>query len=118
VPSTPVWVLGLINLRGSIVSVIDLRHLFDLPGRGLSDLNHVLVVHAADMDLGVLADEIAGTRIVFPSELRPPKPAFGGLWEEYITGVTDDGLTVLNPARLFADPALLVRHKPFKARHA
>src|SRR5262245_54752023 len=58
IPSTPVWILGLMNLRGEIIVVVDLRHLFNLPGRGLSDLNQVLVLHAGEMDIGVLADDI------------------------------------------------------------
>ncbi|MDO9450880.1 MAG: chemotaxis protein CheW, partial [Rugosibacter sp.] len=41
-PCTPAFVLGIVNLRGEILSVIDIRKFFDLPEKGLTDLNKII----------------------------------------------------------------------------
>src|SRR5690349_2115527 len=48
VPCTRRFVLGIVNIRGRIVSVVDLRRFFDLPQRGLTDLNQVIILSHAD----------------------------------------------------------------------
>src|SRR5439155_26042073 len=52
-PCTPPFVLGLINLRGQILSVIDIKKFFGLPERGLTDLNKALVVRTEVRQLGI-----------------------------------------------------------------
>ena len=52
VPCTPPFVLGIINVRGEIVSVIDMKKFFDLPEKGLTDLNKVLVLKNDRMEFG------------------------------------------------------------------
>ena len=116
VPSTPAWLLGLMNLRGEIIAIVDLRHLFDLPGRGLSDLNHVLVLHTAEMDLGILADDILGTRSIPLSALVSPRSSLGTIDAAYLRGVSATGINVLDATLLSAHPALRVRHLPEKNR--
>ena len=44
-PCTPPFVLGAINVRGQILSVVDLRRLFDLPEKGLTDQDNVIIAH-------------------------------------------------------------------------
>ena len=62
VPCTPPFVLGIINVRGQIISVIDMKIFFDLPEHGLTDLNKVIIVHDEKMEFGILADSILGVR--------------------------------------------------------
>src|SRR6185369_2381607 len=52
---TPPFVLGITNLRGRIISIIDLRRFFELPSVGLSDLNRVIVVSNGSMEVGILS---------------------------------------------------------------
>ena len=49
VPCTPNFVLGIINLRGHILSVIDVKKFFNLPEKGLTDLNKVIVLRSDTM---------------------------------------------------------------------
>jgi purine-binding chemotaxis protein CheW len=116
IPSTPAWVLGLMNLRGEIIVIVDLRHLFNLPGRGLSDLNHVLVLHTAEMDLGILADDILGTCSIPLAGLASPHSSAGAIDAAYLRGVSGTGVKVLEAALLSTHPGLLVRHVPEKNR--
>ena len=53
-------VLGVINVRGRIVSVVDLKTFFELPEKGLTDLNKAIIVATAQMELGILVDAVVG----------------------------------------------------------
>jgi purine-binding chemotaxis protein CheW len=107
-PCTPAFVLGLINVRGQILSIINIKKLFDLPEKGLTDLNKVLIVHAHHMELGILADVILGTRSIALEELRPALPTQTGIRAEYLKGITKDPLVVLDVEKILADEKILV----------
>lgn len=112
VPGTPRHVLGVVKLRGPIVSVIDLKKLFDLPGRGLSELDRVLVIGDGAMEFALLAERIAGVRRVAAGALQASLPTLAGIREQYLMGVSADRLVVLDAARLLGDARLVVRDEP------
>jgi purine-binding chemotaxis protein CheW len=107
-PCTPAFVLGLVNVRGQILSIINIKKLFDLPEKGLTDLNKVIIVRDHHMELGILADAILGVRFIAPEELRPSLPTLTGIRAEYLNGVTKDSLVVLDVERILADEKILV----------
>jgi purine-binding chemotaxis protein CheW len=107
-PGTPPFVLGIINVRGRILSVIDIRGFFDLPQKGLTNLNKVIILHSGEMEFGILADEIVGTRSILLTELQPPLPTLTGIREEYLKGVTRERTALLNGEKLLADKNLIV----------
>lgn len=110
-PSVPAFVLGLLNVRGRIISIIDLKKFFDMPDRGISDLNKVIIVHDRKMEFGILADAIVGVRTVSASDLARPLQTLAGIREEFLKGVTGDRLIVLDGARILADPHLVVHEE-------
>jgi len=110
-PGVPAFVLGLLNVRGRIISIIDLKKFFDMPDRGISDLNKVIIVHDQKMEFGILADAIIGVRTVSASDLTRPLPTLSGIREEFLRGVTGDRLIVLDGARILADPHLVVHEE-------
>jgi purine-binding chemotaxis protein CheW len=107
-PCTPAFVLGLVNVRGQILSIIDIKKLFDLPENGLTDLNKIIIVHAHSMELGILADAILGTRSIAPEELHPALPTLTGIRADYLQGITKDSLVVLDVGKILADERILV----------
>jgi purine-binding chemotaxis protein CheW len=108
-PCTPAFVLGLINLRGQILPVINLKKMFDLPEKGLTDLNKVVVLRSQGAELGILADAITGVRSIFVEDLRPALPTLTGIRAEYLRGVTDDSLVILDAGRILGDEKLRVQ---------
>lgn len=108
VPCTPPFVLGLINLRGQILSVIDLKKFFGLPEKGLTDLNKVIIVHDGQMEFGILADEILGVRFLASARLQPSLPTLTGVREEYLHGITEDRSVLLDGQKLLTDKSLVV----------
>jgi purine-binding chemotaxis protein CheW len=111
IPGTPPFVLGLINIRGQILSVIDIRRFFDLPVKGLSDMNRVMVIQTPKMEMGVLVDRIIGVRHVSQDMLQPSLPTLTGIRAEYLRGISCDGLVVLDVQKMVADPKLAVNEE-------
>jgi len=111
VPCTPPFVLGMINLRGQILSVIDLKKFFELPEKGLTDLNKVLVVRSDRMELGILADAILGVRTIPLQDLQPSLPTLTGIRAEYLRGVTKERLVVLDIGKILSDPDIVVQEQ-------
>lgn len=108
VPGVPSFVFGLINVRGQIISVIDIRRFFEMPEKGLSDLNRVIVIHDDQMEFGILADEILGVTAVPLDELQPSLPTLTGIREQFLKGVTRERLVVLDAGKLLTDKNIIV----------
>ena len=109
VPCTPKFVLGVINVRGQILSVIDIKKFFDLPDKGLTDLNKVMIVNSDGMQLGVLADVILGVREIAEEDIQPSLPTLTGIRAEYLIGVTKERLVVLDVLKLLSDKKIVVQ---------
>lgn len=108
VPCTPPFVLGIINLRGEIRTVIDLKKFFDLPDRGITELNKIIIIQQDDMQLGILADAICGVRRIHLHDMQPALATLTGIRVDYLRGVTGDRLVVLDAARILSDKRILV----------
>ena len=117
-PCTPPFVLGIINVRGQILSVIDLKTFFDLPGKGLTDLNKVMIVKDDSMQLGILADTILGVRSIPVQDVQAPLPTLTGVREEYLRGVTKERLVVLDVGKILSDKNIVVHEEVQKQAEA
>jgi purine-binding chemotaxis protein CheW len=107
-PGTPPFVLGIVNVRGRILPVLDLRRFFDLPGQGLSDLHRIILLEGNGLALGLLADAAVGVRSIPVDSLQPSLPTLTGIRSEYLKGVTAEPLVVLDAVRLLASPNIVV----------
>ena len=110
-PCTPAFVLGLINVRGQILTVMDMKKFFDLPEKGITNLNKVIVIRKDTTELGILADEIIGIRNIPVNELQPPLSTMAGIHAEYLKGVTGERLIVLDMERFLTDKKLIVQEE-------
>lgn len=107
-PGTPVYVRGIVHLRGQMLAVIDLKRFFELPAKGLTNLDRIIVLRGPDMEFGVLADCVIGTRSLVLAELQPALPTLTGIRAEYLLGLGPEQLIVLDADRLLADPGIVV----------
>jgi purine-binding chemotaxis protein CheW len=107
-PGTPPFVLGIMNIRGRILSVLDIKKFFDLPEKGLTELNKVIVLRSASMEFGILADEIVGVRTIAAASLQQALPTMTGVRVEYLMGLTPDGSVILHADKLLSDKNLIV----------
>ncbi len=111
VPCTPSFVCGIVNVRGQILTVLDLKRLLDLPDPGLIDRQHVVIVHVGGGELGFLADGTPLVRRIRAAEIQPALPTLAGAGSAYLRGVTTDGLAFLDTVRLLTDPRLVVHQE-------
>jgi purine-binding chemotaxis protein CheW len=107
-PGTPAFVRGIVNLRGRIVPVYDLRRLFGLPERGITDLHRIVLVDGAGLELGLLADVVTGVRRLPRAALSPPPTTVSAIAAEYLEGVSEERLVVLDLERILNDPRIVV----------
>ncbi len=108
---TPSFVLGITNVRGRIVSIVDLRRFFDLPAEGLSDLNRLIIVRDDSMEFGLLADSIVGIRSLSLQDLQPPLATLTDIRSDFLRGVTGEQLALLDMGRILADKRLIVHEE-------
>jgi len=104
-PCTPPFVAGIINVRGRIVSVVNLKKLFNLPPKGLTNLNCVIILQKDRMEFGLLVDAVSHTTFA-PIELQPPLPTFSGLRLKFTLGISKDSVVVLNADEILQDDTL------------
>lgn len=110
-PGVPPFVLGLLNVRGRIISVVDIKKFFDLPEKGISDLNKVIIIADDGMEFGILADTILGVQSIAVRDFASPLLTLTGIREEYLKGVTGERIVVLDGARILADKHIVVHEE-------
>jgi purine-binding chemotaxis protein CheW len=97
VPQTPAFILGVINLRGNVVAVLDLALQFGLPPSPITGRTCIIIVEAnltgKPVLTGILADSVSKVLELFPDEILPA-PAFGTrVREDFLRGVGRVGET-------------------------
>lgn len=110
-PGIPAFVLGIVNLRGEILSVIDIKKFFDLPEKGLTNLNKVIVLESSDMVFGILADVISGVCRIPHAGIQPSLPTLTGIRDDYLLGVTAERVVVLDAEKILTDEKLIVNEQ-------
>lgn len=110
-PCTPAFVLGVVNVRGEILSVIDLKKFFDLPEKGLTDLNKVIVLQSEGMIFGILADAVLDVRRISLTEIQPSLPTLIGVRDRYLRGITPERAVFLDVEKLLTDEQIIVHEQ-------
>lgn len=107
VPLAPPVVRGLINLRGQIVTAIDLRRRFDLPDRSGDELQVNVVVQLADGPVSLLVDDVGDVLEVAEEAFERPPETLRGTARELIRGAykLDDRLLLILDTERAAMPA-------------
>jgi purine-binding chemotaxis protein CheW len=109
VPGTPSYILGVVSVRGRIVSVMDLGRLFEAEARPAEAFEFAIVLQSATMEFAVLADDVKGMHRARVDDLQTSLPTLTGARKKYFKGVTPERVTVLDATRLLGDDSLVVR---------
>jgi len=102
-PKAPVFMEGVLNLRGAVIPVVDLRKRFDMPEREIDRNRRLLIVALAGRTLGIVVDEVTEVITVPVANIKPPPQVSQGVGAEYLVGVClvqDDLVMLLDPDRL------------------
>ncbi len=110
-PCTPDFVLGIVNWRGAILPVLDLKNFFELPVKGLTDLNKIIFLQSEKVLFGILADEIVGVRNTRLRDVQSSLPTLTGIRKDYLRGVTPERVTLLDAEKLLASEYIVVQEQ-------
>jgi purine-binding chemotaxis protein CheW len=102
VPGGPAALLGLINVRGELCSVVDLAQTLGLPPRETA-AGYVVMLRHAGLETGVRVDDVEKIAALDPATLLPLDEAATGLPARYVQGVTADRLMLLRAETVLAD---------------
>lgn len=108
VPCTPAFVAGVINHRGALLTILDLKQFFRMPALAPTADTRIIVVRHAGMRVGLLVDDVDGNQEYLEAELAPPLISDGVSNIAYVQGIHRGDVTLLNLAALLEDPALQV----------
>jgi purine-binding chemotaxis protein CheW len=104
VPGLPGFWTGLINLRGALLPVLDVRRFLDIEESVSSDPPQAVVVGGPVGEVALLADAVEGVRRIKASDVSPSPSGTSSV----VLGVTTDLVAILDVDRLLADEALVV----------
>ena len=87
VPQTPDYIKGLINLRSTVIPIVDLRLRFGLEQREATDETRIMVVNVAGKTIGIIVDAVSEVLRISQEQISPPPPTVAGLGHDYLTGL-------------------------------
>lgn len=87
VPQTPPFIKGLINLRSTVIPIVDLRLRFGLNEQTISDDTRIMVVNVGGKTIGIIVDAVSEVLRIAHEQIAPPPPTVAGLGREYLTGL-------------------------------
>ncbi|BDG35163.1 chemotaxis protein CheW [Saccharococcus caldoxylosilyticus] len=95
VPRTAHYVKGVINLRGVVTPIIDLRERFGFPSVPYSEQTRIIIVSIKDFEVGLIVDAANDVLDIPSSSMEPPPEAIGTVAADYIHGVARSGKRLL-----------------------
>ena len=126
VPTTPAFIRGVINLRGKVIPVVDLRLKFGIEAKEDTQRTCIIVVHLAhtaqEMTMGIIVDEVSDVLDIDRNQIEPP-PSFGAnIRTDFILGmgkVDQKVMTLLDIDRVLTEQEIaLVENSSGEKGHA
>lgn len=91
VPRAPSCVVGVINLRGKVIAVVDLAIQLGMAPVEHSDESCIIVVRCAGQEFGLIVDEVSEVRDIADGDIQPPPQLGAGSDTEYLSGIAKSG---------------------------
>lgn len=105
IPNIPNYIAGVINHRGALITVIDLKRLFQLSdgSKEKSNLSSIIIIADQTGPVGLLVDTILGNEIYDPKQLENPLPTDNRIKLQYIAGINNGFIAVINMPLILED---------------
>jgi purine-binding chemotaxis protein CheW len=110
-PGAPSFIFGIVNIRGQILPVVDLKKFFNLPEKGLGEMNKVIILSNGQMEFGIMADVVNGTQALEIEDILVVPPTVSGIGEKYLKGVTKEHIMVIEAESLLNDEKIIVNEQ-------
>ncbi len=97
IPQVPEFIEGIINLRGNVIPIIDLRKRFGLPTRERDDHTRIIVTRMEGRIVGLIVDSVSQVMKIPKANVQPPPDTIATIAGEYILGIgkVDDRMLIL-----------------------
>jgi len=109
IPGTPSFVQGVINYRGRILSVVNIKIFLNKREKGLGEMNKLIVISDGKMEYGIVADNIAGLREIDLDSIGIKPLNLDPSSEEFIMGVMPDGVVLLDGEILLKTSKIIIK---------
>ena len=106
VPGAPNYVIGIINLRGNVVTVIDTRMRFGLPPKEMDDATRIVIIEAENQTVGIVVDSVSEVVDVDSREIETAPNVGNDETARYIEGVvsrSEELLILVDLNKLLSD---------------
>ena len=94
VPDMPDFIIGVINLRGNVISVMDIRKRFNLESREYDERTCIIVVQINEISVGLIVDTVNEVIDLPEKQIDPPPKTHSGIRSNYIQGMGKVGNNV------------------------
>ena len=111
VPCTPDFVIGVVNLRGRIFSVVDLHSFMGLNTIAVDENTQVIAINVAGLEVGLLANDVRSVGALPLSSLEPALPTITHVAAEYTRGVTSEMMVLLDLEAIMRDRRMIVHEE-------
>ena len=86
-PNTPKFIRGVINLRGNVIPIVDIRLRFGFSKGSITDLTRIIVIDTGGKQIGLLVDNVYQVVRIPTANIDPPSEIITGVSEEFISGI-------------------------------
>lgn len=109
-PCTPSFIIGIMNFRGKIISVVDIRNFlgFTMKKMNSENVKKVIVTKVNDIEVGIAVDGIVGCKEVLLSEIQKNISTITNFKEYYFNGITRERSIILNIKNILMDEKFIV----------
>ncbi|HHY81580.1 MAG TPA: purine-binding chemotaxis protein CheW [Clostridiales bacterium] len=87
VPNTQKYIMGIINLRGEVIPIIDLRMKFNMPRKELDDSHRIIIVNFQEKSVGFMVDSVSEVAEIDEEDITQPPEEISDINSRYITGI-------------------------------
>lgn len=86
-PQSPDFIEGVVDLRGTVIPVLDLKKRLRMPSKTAGSPNHILIVHFKDKMVGIIVDEVKQVHRLEEAKIQSPQSFLTGIGSKHLRGV-------------------------------
>ncbi|AKA68361.1 chemotaxis protein CheW [Clostridium scatologenes] len=115
-PCTPAFIIGIMNFRGKIISVIDIRNFLEFTSKSIDckDVKNIIVVKLNDIEFGIAADFILGCTKISMLEIQKDILHIENTKKHYFRGITREKNIILNIKNIILDKEIIIDEENFQ----
>ncbi len=111
-PCTPEYITGIINVRGTIISIIDVKKVLGLHDqKGISDIHEIIMIEDREFIMGIVSDMIEGFYEIPTEDIQEKLPESVALKTNMIKGIAKGDLIILDIRNILTDKNIIVNEQ-------